>query len=82
MKMKFLGKNISDTILSKLSMVCTKIRMQSLPKMVKIEESNTQSDWKQFLVFTEYCAFCLCEVLTRCHRYVEWKHLNLDKCKC
>ena len=24
---------------------------------------------KQFFGFTDHCTFCLCEVLTRCHRY-------------
>ena len=50
-----------------MSTHCTKIWMQSIPyctAMVKIEVANTQSQFvlKQFLVFPEHCAFCLCEV--------------------
>ena len=39
--------------------------------MAKIEVANTLFlvCLKQFFVFPEHCAFCLCEVLTRCHQY-------------
>ena len=39
----------------------------------KNRSSNTQSPVcfeTVFFVFPEHCVFCLCEVLTRCHRYV------------
>ena len=40
--------------------------------MAKIEVANTLFLFflNSFFVFPEICAFCLCEVLTRCHRYV------------
>ena len=42
-------------------------------KVAKIEGSNTvlscQAILKQFFLFPEHCVFCLCEVLSRCHRY-------------
>ena len=27
---------------------------------------------QQFLVFPEHCEFCLCKVLTHCHRYAPY----------
>ena len=40
--------------------------------MAKIEVANTLFlvCFETFFVYPEHCAFCLCEVLTRCHRYV------------
>ena len=42
-------------------------------KMAKIEIANTQLSvcLKQFFVFPEHYVFCVCEVLTRCHRYTD-----------
>ena len=57
--MTFDENEFFDTILYKVSIACT--------KMAKIEVSDTQF---LFFVFPEHCAFCFCEVLTRCHRYV------------
>ena len=39
-------------------------------KMAKMEVENTKLPvcLKQFFMFPEHCAFCLCEVLTGCHR--------------
>ena len=34
---------------------------------------------KQFFVFPEHCAFCLSEILTRCHRYVTYLHKYVNK---
>ena len=64
-------------MLCKVSMTCTKIQMQvkktKSTKMAKTEIANTQLTnclETVFFVFPEQWAFCLCEVLTRCHRYV------------
>ena len=51
-------------------------------KMAKMELENTKLPvcLKQFFMFPEHCAFCLCEVLTRCHRYISliiWYHVSL-----
>ena len=74
--MKFLWKYIFDTILYKVSMVCTKIRMQSLPKWqkYKYQTLSCQIILKCFFVFPEHCPFCLCKVLTPCHRYGKYSN--------
>ena len=43
-------------------------------EMAKIEVAKTQSQFvlKQFYVFPEHYAFCLCDFLTRCHRYIQF----------
>ena len=47
--------------------------------MTKIEVASHQFVLKQFFVFPEHCALCLCEVLTRCHRYA---YLNSKQSLC
>ena len=67
-KMGFLWKYVFDTILYKVSLVCTKILKQST-KMVEIEVANTQllNCFETF--FCGSSTFCLRKVLTRCHLY-------------
>ena len=56
-KMRFLRKQIFDTNLYKVSVACTKIRMQSLPKWQKYnwQTLSRQFVLKHFFVLPEHC---------------------------
>ena len=54
-KMRFLRKYILDTILYKVSMACTKIRMQNLPKWQKYKHKTLSC---QFVLKPFFCVSC------------------------
>ena len=66
----FLRKFISDTILFRVPMACTEIRMQSLPndKYRSSKHSVDSLFGNSMFEFPEHKAFCLCKVSMRCHR--------------